>query len=45
MVLDASKFLQSDVIFVGIITMGITGVLLDLCFLGLERLIVPWKGK
>ena len=45
MVLDASKFLMSDVIFVGIILMGVTGILMDWALLDLERRIVPWKGK
>lgn len=45
MVLDASKYLRSDVIFVGIIIMGITGILLDRILLFLEKKIVFWKGK
>lgn len=45
MVLDASKFLQSDVIFVGIILMGLTGALLDAGIRWLDRAIVPWRGK
>ena len=45
MVLDASKFLRSDVIFVGIIIMGITGILLDRLLRVLEEKIVPWRGK
>ena len=45
MVLDASKFLQSDVIFVGIILMGITGALLDAGIRWLDRALVPWRGK
>ncbi|MDF2654933.1 MAG: taurine transporter permease [Bacillota bacterium] len=45
MVLDASKYLRSDVIFVGIIIMGITGILLDKILLCLETKIVFWKGK
>ena len=44
MVLDASKFLQSDIIFVGIILMGITGVLLDAGVRWLDRTLVPWRG-
>jgi taurine transport system permease protein len=45
MVLDASKFLRSDVIFMGNIVMGLTGIGLDrLIRLG-ERRIVPWKGR
>jgi taurine transport system permease protein len=45
MVLDASKFLQSDVIFVGIILMGATGLALDVAMRLLERWAVPWRGK
>ncbi|MBN7772297.1 ABC transporter permease [Clostridium aminobutyricum] len=45
MVLDASKYLRSDVIFVGIIIMGITGIMLDQILLYLEKKIIFWKGK
>jgi taurine transport system permease protein len=45
MVLDASKFLQSDVIFVGIILMGLTGLGLDATMRLVERWAVPWRGK
>lgn len=45
MVLDASKFLRSDVIFVGIILMGLIAVLLDLLIRFAERRQVPWNGK
>jgi taurine transport system permease protein len=45
MVLDASKFLQSDVIFVGIILMGVTGLALDAAMRLIERWAVPWRGK
>ena len=45
MVLDASRYLRSDVIFLGIIIMGITGILLDRIIQLLENKIVPWKGK
>ncbi|MEY8352095.1 ABC transporter permease [Lachnospiraceae bacterium 54-53] len=45
MVLDASKYLRSDVIFVGIIIMGITGILLDRILLSMKKRIVFWKGK
>lgn len=45
MVLDASKYLRSDVIFVGIILMGLTGIILDKILLLAERKIVFWKGK
>lgn len=45
LVLDASKYLRSDIMFFGIILMGATGILLDTIIRILERKIVPWKGK
>ncbi|MFC4769757.1 ABC transporter permease [Effusibacillus consociatus] len=45
MVLDASKFLRSDVMFVGVIVMGVTGILLDRLLRGIESKVIPWKGK
>ena len=45
MVLDASRYLRSDIIFLGIIIMGITGILLDKGIQLIERRAVPWKGK
>ncbi|UJF16375.1 ABC transporter permease [Jeotgalibaca sp. MA1X17-3] len=44
MVIDASRYLKSDVMFVGIIMMGITGVLLDWVLRKLENKLVFWKG-
>jgi taurine transport system permease protein len=44
MVLDASKFLRIDVIYVGIIVMGITALLLDRIIRFLENRAVPWRG-
>ena len=45
MVLDASRFLRSDIVFMGILVMGVTGIALDRLIRFLERRIVPWKGK
>ena len=45
MVLDASKFLRSDIIFVGIFIMGFTGILIDRVLRYVENKTVPWKGK
>ncbi|WP_430883221.1 ABC transporter permease [Fusibacter sp. JL216-2] len=44
MVLDASNFLKSDVIFVGIFIMGVTGMAIDTVLRGVEKKIVFWKG-
>ncbi|MDN6196035.1 MAG: ABC transporter permease subunit, partial [Atopostipes suicloacalis] len=45
MVIDASRYLKSDVMFVGIIIMGIFGVLMDNGLKFVENKIVYWKGK
>ncbi len=45
MVLDAGKFLRGDVMFMGILVMGITGIILDRIIRIAEMIIVPWKGK
>ncbi len=45
MVLDASNYLRSDIVFMGVIIMGITGILLDFIIRLIERKIVHWKGK
>lgn len=45
MVLDANRYLRSDIIFLGIIVMGITGILLDRGIQLIDRRVVPWKGK
>lgn len=45
MVIDASKYLKSDVMFVGIIIMGLTGMLIDFGLKKIEDKVVFWKGK
>ncbi|MFP3091497.1 ABC transporter permease [Treponema sp. TIM-1] len=45
LVLDASRYLRSDIIFMGIFMMGITGIALDQALRLLESKIVFWKGK
>lgn len=45
MILDASNYLKSDVIFVGIIVIGISAILIDKCLQWLENKVVFWKGK
>ena len=44
-VLDASNYLRSDIIFVGIIVMSITGILMDQGIRVLKTVSVPWEGK
>ena len=45
LVLDASNYLRSDVVFMGVIIMGITGVLLDRIIRFVEHKVVHWKGR
>ena len=45
MVLDASNYLRSDIMFFGIILMGITGIVLDQILKLVEHYMVHWKRK
>ncbi|MDO4649759.1 MAG: ABC transporter permease [Eubacteriales bacterium] len=45
LVLDASNYLRSDIVFMGVIIMGITGIILDRIICEIEKKIVHWKGK
>ena len=45
LVLDASNYLRSDIVFMGVIIMGITGIILDLLIRLAEKEVVHWKGK
>ena len=40
----AGRFLSVDVIMAGILMIGILGVLTDLAFRGIARLVLPWHG-
>jgi taurine transport system permease protein len=45
MVLNASNFLRTDIVIMGIIVIGVVAYLFDLLMRKAERLLVPWKGK
>jgi taurine transport system permease protein len=45
MILDASRFLRADVIFVGIVLMVFLGFTIDRVFRVVERVAVPWRGQ
>ncbi len=45
MVLDASSFLRSDVMFVGIIIMGVIAIILDTGLRRLQAHYLPWVGR
>jgi len=45
MVLNASNFLRTDIVVMGIVVIGAIAYLFDLLMRYVERLVVPWKGK
>lgn len=45
MVLNAAEFLVTDVVFMGIIVIGLIALGFDMIMRWLERWLVPWKGK
>ncbi len=45
MVLDASRWLRSDIVFAGVFIMGATGLAFNLLLEMLEKKIIHWKGK
>ena len=45
MVLNASNFLRTDVVVMGIILIGILAFAFEVALRRLETLLVPWKGK
>ena len=45
MVLNASNFLRTDIVIMGIIVIGIVAYLFDLFMRWVERRLVPWKGR
>jgi taurine transport system permease protein len=45
MVLNASNFLRTDVVVMGIVVIGAVAYAFDLLMRYVERMVVPWKGK
>jgi taurine transport system permease protein len=45
MVVNAGSFLRTDVVMVGIFLLGMTGYLLDVAIVRLQRALVPWMGR
>jgi taurine transport system permease protein len=45
MVLNASNFLRTDIVIMGIIVIGVVAYGFDLLMRFIERRLVPWKGK
>jgi taurine transport system permease protein len=45
MVLNASNFLRTDIVIMGIIVIGVVAYMFDLLMRWVERKAVPWKGR
>jgi taurine transport system permease protein len=45
MVLNASNFLRTDIVIMGIVVIGLVAYAFDLLMRWIERRLVPWKGK
>ena len=45
LVLNASNFLRTDVVLMGILVIGLFAGLFELGMRALERVLVPWKGR
>ena len=45
MVLNASNFLRTDIVIMGIVVIGAVAYLFDLLMRWVERKLVPWKGR
>ena len=45
MVLNASNFLRTDIVVMGIVVIGVVAYLFDLLMRWVERRAVPWKGR
>jgi taurine transport system permease protein len=45
MVRNASNFLRTDIVIMGIVVIGVVAYLFDLFMRWVERLLVPWKGR
>ena len=45
MVLNAARFLMTDIVIMGIILMGVVGYGFDLIMRNIEKRMIPWTGK
>ncbi|WP_407645024.1 ABC transporter permease subunit [Diaphorobacter caeni] len=45
MVLNASNFLRTDIVIMGIIVIGVVAYIFDLFMRWVEKRLVPWKGR
>ncbi len=44
MIRDAQRYLHTDVVIMGILVLGLSGLVLDSCLSSVERRLGPWRG-
>ncbi|MFF6787839.1 ABC transporter permease [Streptomyces filamentosus] len=45
MIRDAQRYNQTDLVVAGLLAIGVSGIVLDALFRGVERAAVPWRGR
>ncbi|MFD4370415.1 ABC transporter permease [Streptomyces sp. NPDC058486] len=45
MIRDAQRYNQTDLVIAGLLAIGLSGIVLDALFRGVERAAVPWRGR
>ncbi|MBD0713382.1 ABC transporter permease, partial [Streptomyces sp. CBMA370] len=45
MIRDAQRYNQTDLVIAGLLAIGLSGILLDALFRGVEKAAVPWRGR
>jgi taurine transport system permease protein len=45
MVLNPARFLATDIVFLGIVVIGLIAFFFDVLMRRMKRALVPWKGK
>ena len=45
MIIDAEQFSRTDIVIVGILSIGILGYAMDLAFLWISKRIMPWQKE
>ncbi|MGC0416247.1 ABC transporter permease [Embleya sp. AB8] len=45
MIRDAQRYNQTDVVVLGIIVIGLSGLAIDACLKAVERRLTPWRGR
>ena len=45
MIMIAKNFLNTDIVVIGIVIIGLIGFAIEILMRALERKLIPWRGK